>query len=398
MTLFKPPARWVLFVALFLGLSALCSLPRFGQRENEHVPRLSDSDLYLEMARVFTGDANQFSAGWLAERPHHYNRPLFSFLAGYLGKYVLGGNLRAAFSLINILAATTIALLLMRCIQEHRPTWQMAWLPSVLFLTAFPQLNWGYHILTDTLGLATAFATTAYAAWLVERVGAAGRPAIKTVHLLLLWFASSLSFLTRETGWMAPVATGWLLFARRSHLAPHRLAALLILGLLLLGKLPHSLYARCYEVTGVPLRSSFGSLFDIRYIFDFLVKSGVCFHLAWVLAAVGFFRRRRDSNPLPPMLVGWMIGGLLYLSAGYFVNNIASIGYPMRMTFVLFPLVYYHAAEFFERMPPQRRRASALAFCAVHAAIGLLGVWLDPGHAAITAGGLLKSLGEQLGR
>jgi len=68
--------------SVFLLLAALCSIPRFGQRENEYFPAVSDSDLYLEMARVFAGQAQGFTAEWVASQPHHYNRPCFRFLPG----------------------------------------------------------------------------------------------------------------------------------------------------------------------------------------------------------------------------------------------------------------------------------------------------------------------------
>ena len=159
-------SRWF---AWFLLVASLCALPRFGQRENEYAPDISDSDFYLDMARTFAGDQATFTPGNAAWQPHHYNRPLVPWLVGHLGKSCLRGNLRATFSLLDILAAAGIALMLKTAIERHRPAWRFTWLPSVLFLTGFPQLNWGYHLLTDTAGLATALLSALYAAWLIQR-------------------------------------------------------------------------------------------------------------------------------------------------------------------------------------------------------------------------------------
>src|SRR5688572_25005177 len=146
------------FALIFLMIATAASLPRFGQRENERerMRVVSDSDLYLEMARVFIGDQPRFTREWVDWQPHHYNRPLLPFAAGWVGAYLLGGNVLAAFSFINIFLATLAAVLLMRYLREQRPDWKLYWAPSVLFLTGFPQINWGYHILTDTAGYGTA--------------------------------------------------------------------------------------------------------------------------------------------------------------------------------------------------------------------------------------------------
>src|SRR6266536_836310 len=203
----------------FVLLAALCSIPRFGQRENEHYPGVSDSDLYLEMARVFTGDASGFTAEWVAWQPHHYNRPLHSFLAGWLGKCAFGGNLRVAFSVVDILAAATLAWVFWRQVRRYRPEWKLAWLPPVLFLTGFPQLNWGYHILTDTLGLAMAFLTGEFAERIIANASQP-QPALRWLGQVSLLFAlSSLAFLARETAWLAVVSSAWIIWSRYKQTA-----------------------------------------------------------------------------------------------------------------------------------------------------------------------------------
>src|SRR5688572_1871976 len=102
----RGPRRAGTIVAL-LVLATACSLFRFGQRENETQP-LSDSDVYLDMARVFAGEEARFDPALrdpAYEASHHYTRPALPFAAGLLGRYLLGERYRAAFSVVNILAA-----------------------------------------------------------------------------------------------------------------------------------------------------------------------------------------------------------------------------------------------------------------------------------------------------
>jgi hypothetical protein len=391
----RAPEKTALFALMFLLLSALASIPRFGQRENEHSPEVSDSDLYIEMARVFTGEMKQFTPDYVVWQPHHYNRPLLPFLAGHLGKDLLGGNLRAAFSLINIIAAAAVALFLKQIIRRHRSEWRLSWLPSALFLTGFPQLNWGYHIFTDTIGYATALATAFYASWLIEQVRETPQRSKRfwTLHLALLFMNASLAFLARETAWFAVIAAVWLAAGRR-HARREQLIKLgLILVVLVLGKLPHLAYSHAYGVTGVPMKSSLGALLNWSYLFDFTVKTAVCFNLAWVLAVWGFLRA--GDRSVPSLIAGWSVAAVLYIGAGYYVNKIQLIGYPPRLSYALFPLVYYWVTALLERRASDRRRVpAAIAFFLVQYGINLLGLFLDPGRPGIKATDVFRSLSD----
>lgn len=89
-------ARYLSLALLFLAIAALCSIPRFGQRENEGLPVVLDSDAFLDMAQVFSGEAEHFRPDWVTILTQHYQRPLLSLLAAPLGSHLLGGNMRAA--------------------------------------------------------------------------------------------------------------------------------------------------------------------------------------------------------------------------------------------------------------------------------------------------------------
>ena len=383
---------------LFLLIGAVCSLPRFGERENEHQPTTSDSDYYLDMAHVFIGSSDNFNQDWVQAAPHHYNRPLFPFLAGNLAHSVLRDNFRAAFGVVNILAAALLASLLLYVIWEQRPEWKLAWMPSVLFLTGFPQLNWGYHLLTDTLGLATAFASSCYAAYLVRATGDTkqGQSIVHFAQLTLLFIVSTLAFLSRETAWLAVITTSWLIVTRHTHWQQHWARYTSILLMLVLGVIPHSAYAHAWGTSGVSLRSSISTLLDFRYMLDFAVKTGVCFNLAWIPALMSLGRFRRE--PIPPFIVGWTIGGILYMGAGYFHNSQEGIGYPLRLSYVLFLPVFIATAGFFEHFVPAARRwALATGFCALQFGTSLLGVFLDPGKSHYRTTDVFNALRAFLG-
>jgi hypothetical protein len=377
-------------VMAFLVIAIVSAIPRFGERENEALSTVSDSDLYLDMARVFVGDSPRFDQELLEIGPHHYNRPLLPFLAGWLARASLHGNVRAAFSTIAILASTLVALLMFRMVQRLRLA-DPPWLPSVLFLCGFPQMNWGYHILTDTLGIATAFVSFCLAADLIRQaddVAAAGRVGW-TSRLFVLWLVSSIAFLTRETAWIAVVGASVLAFTKRPATRQTLAATLLVVVVASLGKLPHSAYANHFGTSGVPLVLSASVLVDHRYLADFFVKTAVCFNFAWLLALVAARRRTR----IPPEVIGWSVGAACYVAAGYAANSIEGIGYPMRMSYSLFPLVFVLAASALA-IPSfaGRRRTVVVIYCLLQFTINLTGVFLDPSRGRIRVTDLMSAI------
>jgi hypothetical protein len=137
---------------------------------------------------------------------------------------------------------------------------------------------------------------------------------------------------------------------------------------------------------GIPIRPA--AWLDPRYLLDFAVKSAVAFHVAWLLAVVGAWHGGRGAVPRP--FVGWAVGGLLYMGAGYAHNSLAGIGYPLRLTWVLFPLVLTLAALGGQRLAAQRdARVVALVLVAVNAGLALAGTLLDPGRSGVTVPALI---------
>ncbi len=376
--------RFFLLAVVFLAVAIVSSWPRFGQKENEESPAPPvDSEIFLDMARVFNGNAVAFNPELVKFAPHHYNRPLVSYLAGFLGKYALGGNLRAAFSVVNILGATAAGMAFMLLIRGLQPGWRWYWLPSVLFLTAFPQMDWGYHILSDGLGMSTAVLLAVGGAGLIGRME---REKLNGVRWILatigLGLMSSLAFLARETAWLGVITIGWMIWRRRS--APRILLGkfAVVFLLVLLGKVPHSIYSHHFHLAGVPFENTLSNLANWRYILDFLVKTGVCFNLAWLIVLAARFQGLGRS--MPDFFQGWTLAAFLYMGAGYLVNNFNACSYPLRLSFALFPWIFFCVAEFFENAALANRWKAVIGYVILQCAINFFGVFLDGGQGKIT--------------
>jgi hypothetical protein len=213
------------------------------------------------------------------------------------------------------------------------------------------------------------------------------------VELAALFVISALAFLARETAWIAVVTTAWLVFTRRGQWNTHWSGFGFILLALIAGKVPHIIYAHVWQVTGVPLHPTLGDLLDPRHLMDFTIKTAVCFNIAWILALAAFIKRKRD--PISPFIVGWTGAAMLYMGAGYLANSQAGIGYPLRMSYSLFPLIFIFAGEFFERFQAgSKRLLSTIGYCLLQYGINLTGVFLDPGRSHFRTTDVLRALKE----
>ena len=228
-------------------MAVVASVPRFGQRENDG-SALSDSDYYLDMGSVFAGDKPAFDQTWSDAGyfgAHHYSRSLLPFLAAVVVRAAPGVSLPRAFSLVNVFAAWVLACALYGLLARIAPDLRNPWLPSALFLNGFPQMNWGYHLLTDTIGYATSF-VAALAAWAMLEWDR--RRLLAFVGLFVL---QSLAFLARETAWMVPVVVAWLVM--RGLPSERRRFGVAVLATVLLAYLPRVLYAKLAGVTSIAI-------------------------------------------------------------------------------------------------------------------------------------------------
>lgn len=381
-------SRTILLLAL---LAVGVSLVRFGQRENPQAA-LSDSDYYLDMALVLSGEKPQFDPAWSAPGDggaHHYTRPLLPFLAGAVARALPGVGLASAFSLVGLLGAWGLAVGLYAVLAAAAPTLRHPWLPSALFLTGFPQVNWGYHLLTDTLGYATAFGA-AVAAWALLRWQRAEHPGPTRLlpALFGLFVLQCLAFLTRETGWMVLIVTVWLI--ARGAPRPEWKFGALVLAVLLLATLPWLAYVELMNLRTIAIPLDPAAWLEPGYLLDVTVKSGVAFHFAWLLALVGL--RAGGLRDAPDLLLGWTVAALGYMAAGYAHNSLGGIGYPLRLTYALFPLVYFLGARGLESSEGRRATlGAALALVALNAVVGVGGTLLDRGASGVTVPGLIRS-------
>ncbi len=370
-------------------LAALAAVPRFGTRENPSA-ELSDSDYYLDMVQVFAGASPEFDPFHTApggSGSRHYARPLLALLAAPLAR--AGMPPAVALSLVSLLSAWTVAVALLGLARGVLGAGPLAWLPPALFLTGFPQVNWGYHILSDSLGYATALlATLAACSYLGgERGEQSRRFGSRAVWALAgIWALQATAFLARETAWFTLVVVLALAaWDRRWRSRPAALAALV--AVLLLARLPLMAYVRHFGLEPVSIPFAPAAWVDPGYMLDFLAKSGLAFHLAWPLALAGAWRLRGRS--LPPVVLGWSVAAVLYIAAGYAVNSRDGVGYPLRMTYGLFPLVYLLSAMAVAGHPwlVRRPRLVAAILVAANASVSLTAVALDPGTSVVLAPG-----------
>lgn len=374
----------------FTLVGILSSLLRFGDRENDRA-EISDSDYYLDMAQVFAGQKTEFNQQLLRVAPHHYNRPVLPFCAGLLGHYLLKDNYSAAFSIINILSAILIACLFYIIITHFYPKLIYPWFPSFLFLTSFSQMDFGYHILTETIGLAFALGTC-YLVYnlilLVERSTVDKKVSNSLfqdwrfyIYIVAIFIIQVLSFLTRETAWFVFIFLVYIVLKRGLYNRNYLLLVVLLFSVLVLAKIPQSIYSQLNNTHIPKFAINIAALFDPKYMLDAFIKLGLTFNISWlaVIPAI-YYLKKNKINQINEFIIGWTLGALGYIAAGYVHNSVLTYGFPLRMFFALFPVVYLLVIEFFETKFKQPKLIYLLGFFIVcHVVIGVIGVILDSG-------------------
>jgi uncharacterized membrane protein len=201
-----------------------------------------------------------------------------------------------------------------------------------------------------------------------------------------------MAMLARETGWVSLTA-GVLIISRYGLICP-RLRVMLWMPALamLMAILPLRLYIGLMKIPPT-VGLSFANLLDMRLMMDFVVKSGVAFHIWWLVALAGLAIACR-SRELPPYpVVAWTAGALLYMGAGLLVNRFAALGYPLRMTYSLFPLVFFLGSRTLQIQFWNRYRGMPIcALTALWCLVSVAGVLLDPGTAGIQYSDVFRHL------
>lgn len=380
-------------LALFTLVAVLSSLLRFGQRENDKLSSLSDSDCYIDMAMVFAGEKDDFNPVWQRGLAHHYNRPLFPFIAGQIGHYFLNDDFKAAFSVINIISAIVIAFLLFILILEYYPDIRNPWIPSVLFLTAFPQMDFGYHILTETIGLAFAMSTCFFLyRFILRNEAKENKEDNSGFHLTdfypglaFLLVLQALSFLTRETAWFVFIFFVFIILKRKLYRSGNLSMVLAIMIVLILAKIPQTIYASSFDTHIPKFKFVFSALIAPGYILDSLIKLALTFNICWIFvipALICIFTRKIFR--LHEFIIGWTLAAIGYIGAGYLHNSLLPNGYPLRMFFSLFPVIFILVVQYIEKKNDNRKQLYMfLALIIVHVGISVAGVLADSGTVVV---------------
>ena len=164
---------------------------------------------------------------------------------------------------------------------------------------------------------------------------------------------------------------------------------LAVLAAALAATLPRSLYLTLQGARSIVIPFSPDVWLDPGYVLDFVVKSAVAFNFAWILAVLGM--RSGGLRKAPDLLVAWSVAALAYMAAGYAHNSLAAIGYPLRLTYALFPLVFFLTARGLETtITGSRIRLAALLLVVLNGAVALTGTRLDSGRTGITVPRLIR--------
>jgi hypothetical protein len=127
------------------------------------------------------------------------------------------------------------------------------------------------------------------------------------------------------------------------------------------------------------------ALIEPKYVLDTVIKLGLAFNISWliIIPAIYYLKKGKLTN-VHEFIIGWTLAALCYIAAGYLHNTIKSLGYPLRMLFSLFPLLYLLVIEFLERKynPPKLVYILALFFI-LHVSISVFGVLLDSGNVTV---------------
>jgi len=368
---------------------------RFGQRENEGMS-WSDSDYYIDMAHVFSGEKEAFNKGYLETRPHHYARPLFSYFAAKITS--LGLSLKTSFSVLNVLAAWIIAVIFYIGIVVNLPCFQYAWMPPFLFLTGFPQLNWGYHILTDTFGygfsIIVIFIMDMFFIY-ASKHEFSHKKIQYILGILLLFILQSLAFFAREIAWAAVIVAVYFFL---KHLITNKKISyfyVVVIITLILTKLFHQIYCQIYQLSPPELHFlRFSELFNYKYLLDFFIKNGFAFNIAWPCVFIYFFKFRLNGlKKIPDIFIAWTIAAVLYIGAAYSHNDLGNgygYGYPLRISYALFPLIFLFTTHTLTSF--KHKKIIITFYLVLSLLINITGVLLDPNTSSVTYENVLEKI------
>ena len=108
----------------------------------------------------------------------------------------------------------------------------------------------------------------------------------------------------------------------------------------------------------------------IKFLFVFNISSLIFY----------FFIRGQLRNKTHYMIIGYTIGAVFYIAAGY-VHNSFSFHFPARMAFSLFPLIYISVSLFLEERFNGKYLKIVLAlFLVVHMIFSITGYIIDNKH------------------
>ena len=115
---------------------------------------------------------------------------------------------------------------------------------------------------------------------------------------------------------------------------------------------------------------------------EFMIKSAVCFNVVLVLFI--FCAKRAKKVFFSDLIGAWTVGAILYIVTGYVHNSTGVVGYSLRVSFAVFPVMLLVSTYYFAGVESVKERVyRVLIFGVLYLGINVSGVLLDPADGAV---------------
>jgi predicted benzoate:H+ symporter BenE len=210
--------------------------------------------------------------------------------------------------------------------------------------------------------------------------------------ILFLFILQSLAFFAREIAWAAVIVAAYFFL---KHLVTNKKVSyfhIITIISLILAKSFHQIYCHKYQLSPPELHFlRFSELFNYKYLLDFFIKSGFAFNIAWPCVFIYFFKFRLNGlKTIPDIFIAWTIAAVLYIGAAYSHNYFDVYGYPLRISYALFPLIFLFTTQTLTSF--KHKKIIITCYLVLSVLINITGVLLDPNTANVTYENVLEKI------
>jgi len=129
----------------------------------------------------------------------------------------------------------------------------------------------------------------------------------------------------------------------------------------------------------------FSALFAPDYILDSVIKMALAFNIYWLLMIPALvYLGKKKLNGIHEFIIGWTLAAIGYMGAGYLHNSLMPNGYPLRMLFSMFPVIYILVVQYIEKRYLYPKHLYILiTLIIIHSMISVAGVLADSGSVIV---------------